>query len=205
MLTASFVNVAGSDKGIDLYDLVAGGTYSAGDITVQTLNSDGTANKIYTYMKPRRGDTWFWQDLLTSETIAEGSVVFKPGQGLWISGVDGAQLTNSGAVSTDDNAIALCNGFVATGNMTPVAIDLTSLVAGGTYSAGDITVQTLNSDGTANKIYTFMKPRRGDTWFWQDLLTSETIAEGDVTFAPGQGLWISGVDGATLTFPGPTL
>ena len=96
MLTASFVNVAGSDKGIDLYDLVAGGTYSAGDITVQTLNSDGTTDKMYTFMKPRRGDTWFWQDVDTSESIAEGDVTFESGKGLWISAVNGATLTFPG-------------------------------------------------------------------------------------------------------------
>ena len=203
MMTTTFVNVSDADAGIDLCDLIPDGSYTANAISVQTLNYDGTTDKYYSFTKDRSGN-WFWKDIDTSAKITSGDVSFKAGEGLWISGVDNTKLTNAGAVSTDDNVIALREGFIASGNMTPVAIDLTAIVPNGTYTANAISVQTLNYDGTTDKYYSFTKDRSGN-WFWKDIDTGSKIAEGDVVFAPGQGLWISGVDGATLTFPGPTL
>ena len=95
MVTPSFVDVADAKAGIDLLDLIPGGEYGSDDITVQTLNFDGTTDKMYTFGKDRRGN-WFWSDVDTGDKIEEGDVVINPGQGLWIGGVDGATLTIPG-------------------------------------------------------------------------------------------------------------
>ena len=203
MVTPSFVNIADAKAGIDLLGLIPGGEYGSDDITVQTLNFDGTTDKMYTFGKDRRGN-WFWSDVDTGDKIEEGDVSFATGTGLWVGGVDSTTLTTAGAVSTDDTVVTLREGFIASGNMTPVAIDLLDLIPGGEYGSDDITVQTLNFDGTTDKMYTFGKDRRGN-WFWSDVDTGDKIEEGDVVINPGQGLWIGGVDGATLTIPGPTL
>ena len=203
MMTPCFVNVADATAGVDLLDLVAGGDYASGDINVQTLTSAGITDKSYAFKKDRKGN-WFWQDVDTNVTIERGDVTFSQGDGLWVAGVDNASLTSAGAVSTDDTTIPLQDGATACGNMTPVNLDLTSIIPGGTYGSGDINIQTLTSAGITDRSFAFKKDRKGN-WFWQDVDTNETIAEGDVTFAPGAGLWVAAVDGATITIPGPTL
>ena len=203
MMTPCFVDVVDEDAGIDLTKLIVGGDFSADDVGVQTLTDAGFTDKTYTYGKDRKGN-WFWSDFDTGDKIEEGDVVFQKGEGLWVSGVDSTSLTSAGAVSTADTVVELREGFTATGNMTPVAIDLTSIVPGGEYSADDVGIQTLTDAGFTDKTYTFGKDRKGN-WFWSDFDTGDKIEEGDVTFAPGAGLWVSGVDGATITIPGPTL
>lgn len=203
MMTPTFVPVADAGAGLDLLDLIAGGTYDSDVITVQTLNYDGTTDKMYSYGKDRY-ETWFWQDVDEGTTIEKGDVTFTSGQGLWVGGVDAATLTNAGVVSTDDTKVALREGFTASGNMTAVEIDLTAIIPGGEYDSDVITIQTLNYDGTTDKMYSFGKDRQ-ENWFWQDVDAGIAIEEGDVVFQPGQGFWVGGVDGATITIPGPTL
>jgi len=77
-------------------------------------------------------------------------------------------------------------------------MDLLDLTPGGEYASGDIVVQTLTYAGRADKSYVFMRDRRGN-WNWTDVDTSAVIAEGDVSFPAGAGLWVAGVDGATIT------
>ena len=203
MMTPCFVNVADAEAGMDLTALIAGGEYGSGDIMVQTLTADGLADKSYSFNKDRKGN-WFWSDVDTGDKIAEGDVVFSKGTGLWVYGVVDASLTSAGAVSTSDAVVPLTEGFTACGNMMAVEIDLTSIIPGGEYGSGDIMVQTLTPAGLADKSYSFNKDRKGN-WFWSDVDTGDKIAEGDVKFAPGAGLWVYGVDGATITIPGPTL
>ena len=201
MMAPSFVNITNEEDGIDLLDLIPNGEYASGDIVVQTLTAGGLADKTYSFVKPRRGD-WQWQDD-DDATVEKGAVKFKPGTGLWIAGVDNVSLTVAGAVSKADRVVPLQDGATATGNFTPVQIDLLSIIPGGDYASGDIVIQTLTAGGLADKTYSFVKPRRGD-WQWQND-DDETVEEGTVFFAPGKGLWVAGVDGATITIPGPTL
>ena len=107
-------------------------------------------------------------------------------------------------------AEALQEGFTM---MTPcfvnvadakAGIDLLELTAGGEYASGDITIQTLTSIGLPDKTYSFKKDRKGN-WFWQDVDEGTTIEEGDVSFPAGAGLWVDGLDGLSITIPGPTL
>ena len=203
MMTPCFVNVTDEAAGVDLLDLTAGGEYASNDIQIQTLTAFGLPDKTYIFTKDRKGN-WFWKDADTGATIEAGDVTFFAGDGLWVSGVDAATLTSAGAVSTKDITINLQEGSTACGNMTPVAIDLTSIVPGGEYASNDIQIQTLTSTGLPDKTYIFTKDRKGN-WFWKDADTGATIEVGDVSFDAGAGLWVGGVNGATITIPGPTL
>ena len=201
MMTACFVPTTNAEEGIDLLDLTVGGEYSSGDVFVQTLTSVGLADKTYVYVRDR-SKNWFWEDD-DGNKVEEGTVKFAAGKGLWVGGVDASALTSSGAVSTDDITIMLQDGATATGNMTPVELDLTKIVPGGEYSSGDIFVQTLTSIGLADKTYVFVRDR-SKNWFWEDD-DGNKVEEGTVKFAAGKGLWVGGVEGATITIPGPTL
>ena len=202
MVSPSFQGI-GKTTAIDLTSLKLNGDYGSGDIVIQTLTALGEGDKAYEFVKDRRGN-WFWRDVDSSETIEEGVVAFEYGTGLWVAGIDATSLTSAGQVSTDDCEITLRDGFTATGNMTAVPVDLTAIIPGGEYGSGDIVIQTLTALGEGDKAYEFVKDRRGN-WFWRDVDSSETIEEGAVVFAPGAGLWVAGVNGATITIPGPTL
>ena len=201
MVSPCFVNVADDSAGIDLTSLNVGGTYASNDINIQTLTEIGTTDKSYIYTKDRKGN-WMWKDVDEGTVISEGDVMFKTGTGLWVAGVDDATITAAGAVSKSDVVIPLVDGFVATGNMSPVAVDLTSIIPGGTYASNDINIQTLTEIGTTDKSYIFTKDRKGN-WMWKDVDEGTTIAEGDVIFEAGKGLWVGGVEGATITIPAP--
>lgn len=201
MIAPAFVDIGAETESIDLTKLVIDGEFTSGDVVVQTLTDAGLADKTFTYSKPRKGD-WQWLDD-DDNVVEEGDAVFAAGAGLWIVGVDGSSVTTAGQVSTSDRVIALVDGAVACGNSTAVSLDLLSIVPGGDFNSGDIVIQTLTDAGLADKTYTFSKPRKGD-WQWLDD-DDNVVEEGDVVFPAGKGLWVVGVEGATLTIPGPTL
>ena len=200
MVAATFVPVTG-DEAIDLLDIKVGGTFTSGQINIQTLTTAGLRDKSYTWMWSNKQSRWYWDDGV--KDVVRGEVTFEPGTGLWVQGVDGAQITFAGAVSTADRVIALKGGAIATGNMTAVAIDLLDIIPGGTYKSGEINIQTLDANGMRDKSYTWMWSNKQSRWYWDDGI--KDVVEGEVKFEPGKGLWIQGVEGATLTFPGPTL
>ena len=203
MISSTFVNVADASVGQDLTSFIASGDYSSGDIMVQTLNALGQGDKAYSFVKDRKGN-WYWKDEDSGEKIEAGDVVFPKGIGLWVAGIDATQLTTAGQVSTADTVVELCDGFTATGNMSAVEVDLTKIIPGGEYSSGDIMIQTLTALGEGDKAYSFVKDRKGN-WYWKDEDSGVKVEEGDVIFAAGAGLWVAGVNGATITIPGPTL
>ena len=199
MMTPCFVDVANAEAGVDLTTLIPGGEYASSDITVETLDAYGKLDKDYSFVKDRKGN-WYWSG--DEGKIETGDVLFPVGKGLWVAGVDSTSLTSAGAVSTADTTINLCDGFVACGNMTAVAVDLTAIIPGGGYASSDITIETLDAYGKLDKDYSFVKDRKGN-WYWSG--DEGKIEEGDVTFESGKGLWVAGVEGATITIPGPTL
>ncbi len=200
MLVSTFVPVTGTE-GIDLFDIKLGGTFGSSDICIQTLTATGLRDKSYTYSYSKKQSRWYWYD--GSKEVLKGEVKFEPGTGLWIFGVDAAQVTFAGAVSTDDRTVLLKNGAIATGNMTAVPVDLHDIIPSGTYASGNICIQTLTPTGLRDKSYTYAYSKKQSRWYWYD--GSKEVLRGEVTFAPGKGLWVFGVDGASITFPGPTL
>ena len=81
-------------------------------------------------------------------------------------------------------------------------VDILNLKPTGSYASGDIVVSRLSSTGRNIADYKFIKDRKGN-WYWA--IGTTQIKEGEVMFEPGEGFSVSGVDGLTITIPGPTL
>ena len=82
---------------------------------------------------------------------------------------------------------------------------LQSIIPTGDDTSDNVTLQTLDAYGNSVDMYTWINwaGDNGDEEGWVD--DSYTIVEG-VSFAPGQGLWVSGSASTQgLQFPAPEL
>ena len=200
-IAPNFIDVGSSEEGVDIKKFIPGGDFGSGDITVSRLDAAGRNIADYSYMIPRRG-TPGWADE-SGVALTDGEVVLAPGEGVAVIGDAGLSLTTAGQVSTVDRVIALRFGATFTGNFTAVAVDITSIIPGGEYGSGDITISKLDAAGRNIADYSFMIPRRG-TPGWADE-NGTPIAEGEVIFNPGEGFAVIGDEGLSITIPGPTL
>ena len=199
---ASFISI-GKD-GCNLSEIIpAGFDKSTGAVQIQLLNNAGVTTTTYKYYKGGRGTyaTDGWYDGTTLIT-AEKDVTFAPGDGLWIYGADGYSFQTSGEVKLSNVTRNLKTGFTMFSNPFPMDLKLTNITpAGFDKSTGAVQIQLLNNAGVTTTTYKYYKGGRGTyaTDGWYDGTTLIT-AEKDVTFAPGDGLWVYGADGYTITF-----
>ena len=80
---------------LDITSIIPGGSYNSGDIVISILDYAGRNIKDYGFMVPRRG-TPGWADVDTGIAVAEGEVVFQPGEGFTVTGFDGLTITIPG-------------------------------------------------------------------------------------------------------------
>ena len=140
----------------------------------------------------------------TDDGLAEKE--FSVGSGLWIAAPDSdTTITFAGTVGRSDVVIALQNGFTATANMMPVALPIQDLLPkGDNVDSGDVNIQTLNAFGQTVDMYTYYGAGEYDDDSVSGWYTDAGLSE--ITFAPGQGLWVAAPDeSTTLTFPAPEL
>lgn len=200
MLAPQFVPVDGSGQ-IALDDLqpVGDDIDTDGAINIQTLNFGGVT--VDTYQWIDWGDPKGWCD--DTYTLVEG-VTFKNGDGLWVQGAGtGASIQSAGKVGKEDVVVQLRPGFTATGNSFPVSVNLQDIIVEGkdVDTDGAINIQTLNFGGVTVDTYQWID--WGDPKGWCD--DTYTLVE-NVTFAPGQGLWVQGSKTTEyLRFPAPEL
>lgn len=201
MTSAQFVNISANDGTISLGAIkpLAGGDVDTGYLVeIQILDNAGlTTEDAYTW------NGAFWENTLTGVDASE--VPFAPGQGLWVMSSIGeaAGLQSVGKVGTADVDFALDTdyGAVAAGNPFPVAVALTDMlpIAGAGVDTGYLVeIQLLDNAGlTTDDAYTW----NGTSW--ENTLTGADAS--DVTFDPGQGLWIMSSIGeaAVIRFPAP--
>ena len=201
MTAATFVPISGDGVGIQQI-LPAGDGIEYGDINIQTLDAFGGTIDTYTYYGAEEYDEGSIAGWYTDNGLA--NVDFAPGMGLWVAGLDGATLTFSGKVGTADVVIALRQGSTATANMMPVAVTIQDILpAGDGIEYGDINIQTLDAFGGTIDTYTYYGAEEYDEGSIAGWYTDNGLA--NVNFAPGMGLWVAGLDGATITFPAPEL
>jgi hypothetical protein len=197
MTVAQFANVASLNGEISLTSLVptaAAGVDTAYNVVIQLLDSAGyTTDAEYTW----NGNAWDGNDV--------ENVTFAAGQGLWVysyCGEDVVGFQSAGKVTTSDVAFVLDKeyGAVGVGNAFPTPIKLTDMLvtaAEGVDTAYNVVIQILDSAGyTTDAEYTW----NGSSWDGTDV--------ENVTFAPGQGLWVysyCGEDEVTLRLPAPEL
>ena len=181
----------------------AGFNTSAGAVSIQILDNYGQTTTTYSYYKGGRGAyaTEGWYNGTTRIT-ADNDITFAPGTGLWMKGADGYTFTTSGEVLFDDVTCQLRSGLIMLANPYPMDVKLTNLKpAGFNTSAGAVSIQILDNYGQTTTTYSYYKGGRGAyaTEGWYNGTTRIT-ADNDVTFVSGDGLWVKGADGYTLTF-----
>ena len=206
---AAFVPVTGAT--FDLTDLTATGydtdQGTDSEMYIQTLDEYGRT--VATYFWVDDADTikgWFNED---GDEVAVGDVTFQPGEGLWsFCDFDGFGLQSAGAVPMSDVAVILQEYGLSIANPTPVTVDLTDCVITG-YDTdqgtdSEMYIQTLDEYGRTVATYFWVDD--ADTicgWFNED---GDEVAVGDVTVAPGAGLWsFCDFDGFSFVWPKVTL
>ena len=178
-----------------------------GDICIEILNSAGFTTQTYYWYQNAgfRDDGWYNDD---DDKIGEDvdDVVFNPGDGLWLTGIDGEVLTTAGKVFQADVSLTLADDKQMLGNPYASAIGLAENIEVDTEDPcyGDVCIEMLNAAGYTETTYYWYKNAgfRADGWFNDD---DDQIGEDvdDVTFSAGQGLWVSGIDGAEFKITSP--
>ena len=178
-----------------------------GDIYIEILDSLGRTTDTYYWYQNARGkeDGWYNDD---GDLIGEDvdDVVFNPGTGLWLTGIDGEILTTAGKVYQADLGLTLADDSQMLGNPYPTSIGLAAnieVVADGTCN-GDIYIEMLDSLGRTTDTYYWYQNARGkdDGWYNDD---GDLIGDDveDITFQAGQGLWVNGIEDAEFNFTSP--
>ena len=200
------MEVGGSGFNLTSLKLDVEGSCS-GDIFIEILNSAGYTDQTYYYYQNAfgRDDGWYNDDDDQIGVDVE-DVVFTPGTGLWLNGIDGDTFTAAGKVYQADLAIELADDKQMLGNPFPAPIGLVSNVAiemEGSCS-GDIFIEMLNSAGYTDQTYYWYQNAfgRDDGWYNDDDDQIGVDVE-DVTFPAGQGLWVNGMEDATFKITSP--
>ena len=206
MTGVQFANI-GASAAIPLQSIVPTGDNTSDSVYMQTLDAYGNGVAMYNWIDYAgdSGDQKAWIDADTFEIVTD--VTIEPGQGLWVAGTSSSQgFQSSGKVESSDVTVMLKNGFTAVVNPFPVAVNLQDIVPTGEGTSDSVYMQTLDAYGNGLAMYNWIDYAgdSGDQEAWIDADTFEIVT--DVTFAPGQGIWVAGVSSAQgLRFPAPEL
>lgn len=205
-VTPQFLDV--SETSMPLQSIIPVGENADG-ANLQTLDASGRTLTSYTWADgyaddgTDRWDLTGWAD--ERGYLVEG-VAFEPGDGLALFG-NGSGVQTAGKVGGEDVAIVTRSaGVTCVGNPFPVSVDLQDLHMTG-ESADGANLQTLDASGRTLTSYTWADgyaddgTDRWDLTGWAD--ERGYLVDG-ITFSPGEGIVIFG-NGATITFPAPTL
>ena len=204
MTTPQFVNI-GSNESFPLQSIIPTGDNLSDNVFLQTLDAYGRTVDSYNWIDwaGPDSDQEAWAD--DDGNIIE-DVTFEPGQGLWIYGVSADQsIQTAGKVGTSDVTVTLLAGAVGAGNPFPVAINLQDILPEGEDLSDNVFIQTLDAYGRTVDSYNWIDwaGPDSDQEAWAD--DDGNIIE-DVTFEPGQGLWIYGTSTSqSIRFPAPEL
>ena len=108
-----------------------------------------------------------------------------------------ADITSANVVGYIDNALQDGTTLVAPTFVSiekAGVVDLLSIMPSGEFASGQIAIDTLDYAGRTLKSYQYTVPRRGEPG-WMDTDTMQMITEvGDVEFAAGEGIAVTGLD-----------
>ena len=232
MVAPTFINVSGSVR--TLADLKVTGYDPAEEVDEDEWEGGCTGGLFFLSFLSSSGSdngTYYWIDNgeLAAGWYASGSgkaipggaesIEIPVGQALWTRG-GGYKLVSAGAVSEEDIAFATASvGKVATGNGTPVDLNLGKLYVTGYKPAEEVDEDEWEGGCTGGQFFlSFLKEDGSDngTYYWIDNgeLAAGWYASGSgdaikggatsITVPAGQGLWTRG-GGYTLHVPGPEL
>ena len=181
------------NNGMDIQNIVALGA-DLNYVALQTLDSAGRANETFTW------NDWMYETpCWVDDNLNIATRKFAPGEGIWVQGINGYALQTAGQVNFNDVVVKLANGAVAVGNPYPTAIAIQDVVAEG----GDlnyVAIQTLDSAGRADETFTW------NDWMYETpCWVDDNLDMATRELAPGEGIWVQGLDGYTLRLPAPEL
>ena len=182
-----------------------------GAISIQTLTALGEEDQKWYYHEGETGrgakaDGW-WLGNVTQITT-ENDKIFKIGEGLWVTGLNGAKLTTSGEVLTSELIVELRAGATMIANPFAAGVKLTAIkpINLPTGYKGAISIQTLTELGEEDQKWYYHEGETGrgakaDGW-WLGNVTQITT-DNDHVFPAGAALWTTGVAGTSLKIPCP--
>lgn len=210
---ASFVPVAG--EAIDLCDISVTGykTESYADVQIQTLTGSGATDRTFEWYEYGEGEEkvcgWFEYVDEDYVQLEKGDVLLTPGEGLWsVTMAEGLSLQSAGQVPTFDIAIKLPSTGLTLANPSPVVVDLTACYVSGykdeTYA--DVQVQTLTGSGATDRTFEWYEYGEGEDYVcgWFEYVDEDYVPleNGDVTIAPGAGVWsVTMAEGLSFVWP----
>ena len=205
-VSVGFIEVGGAGFNLTSLKLDVTGSCS-GDIYIEILDTLGYTTQTYYWYQNAfgRDDGWYNDD---DDKIGEDvdDIVFTPGTGLWLTGLDGEGLTTAGKVIQADISIALADDKQMIGNPYAAPIGLVANVEiemDGSCS-GDVYIEMLDSLGYTTQTYYWYQNAfgRDDGWYNDD---DDKIGDDvdDVVFPAGQGLWVTGMDEANFNITSP--
>ena len=208
-VAAQFTSVGSVAKGFWLSSAVVNGadqhTASKNKVSLQTLKTDGTTDKSFSYHKAdtaysyKNFDGWYLGTKAVKADTAT-DVFFPVGTGLWLSGSETFSFQTAGEVIMDSVMCDLTNGFKMVANPYPIDIKLSSVEIIGaeqhTASKNKISLQTLKTDGTTDKSFSYHKAdtaysyKNFDGWY---LGTKPVKADTATEFLipAGGAVWVS--------------
>ena len=214
MATAQFLNVSNSEA-MPLESIVPVGDGASDTVEIQTLTAGGYTDGDYMWID-YAGEGWDEEGWIDNNAelgdyypIVTG-VTFAPGQGLWIFGQSGLSVQSAGKVGTSDVVVNLRSGGTATGNPFPVSVNLADIIPVGDGASDTVEIQTLTAGGYTDADYMWID-YAGEGWDEEGWIDNNAELGDyyplvtDVTFEPGQGLWVFGQSGLSIRFPAPEL
>ena len=204
MATAQFVNVGTTaDLPISSFIPVGDGTYNR--VEIQTLDNAGYTVDSYVWTD-EGGENWDEIGWVDGDNNIVTDVSFASGQGLWVFGSATTQgLQTFGKVGTSDIVVTLRAGATGTGNPFPTSVNISDILPEGDDTYNHVEIQTLDNAGYTVDSYVWTD-EGGENWDETGWVDGDNNIVTDVSFAPGQGLWVYGSSSSqTIRFPAPEL
>ena len=147
----------------------------------------------------------WWYDTDTKNRVADNEVLLEDGEALFIQNTlgDWATFLVSGEVDLNPLNPLPAQGYLYSGNRTPVAIDLNKVAVlkndgvteySGTECRGKVIAQRMSALGKWNGNYKFYTAKLQSqvnftTAGWYDMDTKDRLTDDEVVLQPGEGLF----------------
>ena len=204
MVTAQFLNI-GPTTSMPITSFVPVGDDTYNHVEIQTLDNAGYTVDSYVWTD-EGGENWDQTGWVDGDNNIVTDVSFAPGQGLWVFGSASTQgLQAAGLVGKSDVVVSLRAGASGVGNPFPVSINISDILPEGEDTYNHVEIQTLDNAGYTVDSYVWTD-EGGENWDQTGWVDGDNNIVTDVSFAPGQGLWVYGSSSAQkLRFPAPEL
>ncbi len=198
----------GCGRTMNLQDLKLENADAWGGVNIQMLNLNGDVSKTYQWWLAE--DSYYtvaedgWYDMDDTSKLAT-DVNLELGAGFYIyTPAGGAKFCTSGCVKKGELVINLQKGYNLFGNSTPGVVYLKDIVIEDSEGWGGDNIQMLNSNGDVEKTYQWWSAEKSfytvaeDGWYDMD---DTSKPANEVTFEPGQGLYINVEGSRVLRLP----